>query len=337
MRTTSKRRKAGRPGYWMALGLLVGIIVKAQAQEPAVILEIQTQNAVSYNDDVSDPSRLASSPAIAGPAARTFMPWIYISDIVSVNGDPAKGVVVARGTAINLRTSPNPGQAVADTIRGDTQDNRFELQGADGTPIGTIMASGLSAGVPSPSAPTRVIAGNNAILGGTGAFLGVKGEWEAASNSARVASMIEDPANRRTNGGGSTLFLLHLIPQQRAEIAMTSTGPAVFHADLSPITATKPAKAAEVLIVQATGLGPTVPRVDPGQAFPTDAPPQVNSPVGVTVNGQSAEVINKIGWPGLVDTYRVDFRVPDGTPAGTASIQLTAAWIPGRPVQIPTQ
>jgi uncharacterized protein (TIGR03437 family) len=63
----------------------------------------------------------------------------------------------------------------------------------------------------------------------------------------------------------------------------------------------------------------------------------INSPLDVTVNGQAAAVINKIGWPGLVDTYRVDFRVPDGTAAGIAAIQLTAAWISGIAVNIPIQ
>ena len=245
--------------------------------------------------------------------------------------------MVARGTAIYLRTSPNPDQAIADTIRNDTQDNRFEIQQADGTPIGAIMASGLSAGSPPPGAPTRQAAGNNAILGGTGAFLGVKGQWGAISNSVRSTSMIEDPANRRTNGGGPTLFLLHLIPMRRPEIAMSSTGPAIFHTDFSPVTAAKPAKAGEVLIARATGLGPTVPGVDPGQPFPTDAAPQVNSPVDLTVNGQSAEVLNKIGWPGQMDTYRLDFRVPDGATAGMAAIQLTAAWIAGSSLNIPIQ
>jgi uncharacterized protein (TIGR03437 family) len=77
--------------------------------------------------------------------------------------------------------------------------------------------------------------------------------------------------------------------------------------------------------------------VDPGQPFPADAILPVNSPVAVTVNGNPAEAINSIGWPGLTDTYRVDFRVPGGTTAGTASIQLTAAWIAGPAVRIATQ
>jgi uncharacterized protein (TIGR03437 family) len=121
------------------------------------------------------------------------------------------------------------------------------------------------------------------------------------------------------------------------QIVTTASGPSVFHSDLSPVIAAKPAKAGEVLIVAATGLGPTVPGVDPGQPFPTDSLFQVNSPVDVTVNGRPAEVISNIGWPGLVDTYRIDFRVPDGTTAGMASIQITAAWIAGTAVGIAVQ
>jgi hypothetical protein len=38
-----------------------------------------------------------------------------------------------------------------------------------------------------------------------------------------------------------------------------------------------------------------------------------------------------------VDTYRVDFRVPEGMVAGTASVQLSAAWIAGTAVRIAVQ
>jgi len=36
-------------------------------------------------------------------------------------------------------------------------------------------------------------------------------------------------------------------------------------------------------------------------------------------------------------SYRVDFRVSDGTTAGTAAIRLTAAWIAGPPVNVPVR
>ncbi|MBI3470115.1 MAG: hypothetical protein HY013_02010 [Candidatus Solibacter usitatus] len=131
--------------------------------------------------------------------------------------------------------------------------------------------------------------------------------------------------------------MLTLIPMYVPQIAITGSGPAVFHADFSPVAEAKPARAGEVLIVRATGLGPTRPGVDPGQPFPLDPFQEVNSPVELSVNGKPAEVINRIGWPGLVDTYRVDFRVPDGTAAGMAALQLTAAWIAGPEVRIPVQ
>ena len=57
----------------------------------------------------------------------------------------------------------------------------------------------------------------------------------------------------------------------------------------------------------------------------------------MTVGGKEAEVINKIGWPGTYGLYRVDFRVPSGLPPGTATLQLTAAWIPGPEVKIAVQ
>ena len=132
--------------------------------------------------------------------------------------------------------------------------------------------------------------------------------------------------------------MLHVIPMSQPQIVTTSSGPAVFHADFSQVTAANPARAGELLILTATGLGPTRPGVDPGKPFPVGPPfLEVNSPVEVTVNGQAAEVVNKLGWPGLVDTYRVDFRIPEGTRVGTATIQLSAAWIVGPEVRIPVQ
>ena len=107
-----------------------------------------------------------------------------------------------------------------------------------------------------------------AIIGGTGAFIGARGQWGQAvtptSTTIRQASVTEDPTFRRLNGGGRVKFVLQVIPLYQPEIFTTSAGPAVFHADFSLVTAAKPAKAGEVLVVKATGLGPTVPGVNPG-------------------------------------------------------------------------
>jgi uncharacterized protein (TIGR03437 family) len=312
---------------------------------PPITLQVDVENFVVYTYDVTDPtkfatdpSRTASSLGLQQGGLKTFTPIIGIADIVAVNGMPTKGTWLTRGTVLNLQTSALPGQAIADTIRANMTEQVFEILQTNGTPIGTIMASEVGFGVAPPGAPLTSLGNNKAITGGTGAFLGVRGQMGFSQSAAlRIASVSEDPANRRMNGGGTTRHLIQMFPMSRPEIVNANTGPAIFHADFSPVTAAKPAKTGEVLIVRASGLGPTRPGVDYGQPFPPDALQQVNSPIAVLVNGQQADVTSAIGWPGLVDTYRVDMRVPDGTTAGMATIKLIAAWITGPPVSIPIQ
>lgn len=318
-----------------------GNAVHAQAV-PSTILQIEVDNFVQYYDDTTDFSKLATVPGITtGTPALNFRRWMQVGDIVSVNGQPVKGTFTANARQLTQGPAATPGQAISDTTRNNFQDVVYEILKADGTPIGSIMALGLGNGSAPPGAPLAITQGNNAIQGGTGAFLGVRGMWgqtvTSQTISPRAASMTEDPFNRIQNGGGRAFLVLHLIPVEAPQVVTTPAAPAITHADFSPVTGAKPAKAGEVLIIQATGLGPTVPGVDPGQPFPSDVTQTVNSPLNVSVNGKAAQVINAIGWPGLVDTYRVDIQVPNGLASGMAAVQLTAAWIPGAAVSIPVQ
>jgi len=123
-----------------------------------------------------------------------------------------------------------------------------------------------------------------------------------------------------------------------SEIAVVPAGPAITHSsDFSLVTASKPATAGEILSLFARGLGPVTPGVDPGQPFPSNPLAIVNSPVEVTVNGKAAGVLAAVGFPGAVDGYQVNFRVPPDTAKGPASIQVSAAWISGASVTIPVQ
>jgi uncharacterized protein (TIGR03437 family) len=225
-------------------------------------------------------------------------------------------------------------------IRGGLGQWAFEIQTSDGAPIGTIFLAGMHGGVATPGAPLQVTQGNNAIIGGTGVFFGARGDFgqtvSAQTVAVRAASITEDPSNRRNNGGGKIRWVFHVVPLSAPQIVATPGGPAVFHADFSSVTAAKPAKAGELLILQATDLGPTLPGVNPGAPFSTDSLQRVNSPVAVMVDGQKAEVVNSFGWPGLVDTYRVDFRCPVDVKVGS-TLQLTVAWIPGPLITIPVQ
>ena len=308
-----------------------------QGTPPPVILQIDVQNQVQYRGDVADPSRLATNPnATPGVPPRNFEEYQTIGDIVNVNGQQALGTLLSNGRAFNLSTTAQPGQAIADTVRTTTALTSFEFLRPDGVPIGSVFVAGAGGGAPPPGAPSSVTQAANAIIGGTGAFLGVRGQSGTTvapglTTAPRSASMAEDPANRRLNGGSRTRYVLHLIPMSRPEIM------SVLHSDFTPVTANNPAKANEILIIKSAGLGPTRPSLNPGEPFPADRILEVNSPLEVSVNRRSAEVINAIGWPGLLDNYRVDFRLPDGLSAPTAAIQLTAAWISGSEVRIPVQ
>jgi len=308
---------------------------------PPAILAVDLENFVLYQNDVSDISKYATNPS-ATPSVlpKNFYVETLLADIVAVNGQPAKGLYAARGQTIVTSPTPAAGGAIADTTHNSIRQQVFEILKSDGTPVGTIVAMGLSAGTSPPGSPAVQLSGDWTIAGGTGAFLGARGQVGNGGNAValRNASIAEDPSKRRINGGGKARWVLTVIPMFRPEVVITATGPAVTHSgDFSLVTASNPATAGEVLSLFATGLGPVVPGVDPGQPFPSNPPAAVNSPVEVIVNGAAAEVLAAVGYPGATDGYQVNFRLPSGLAKGATTLQLSAAWIAGTSVNIMVQ
>ena len=316
--------------------------VQAQAAPP-IVLQLDIDNVVIYVQDVFDVSKFATNPNITPPASQpTFSFFTGIGDIVAVNGQPAKGTWSYVFQRVNLTTSQAAGRAIGDTSRQGLIQANFEILSADGAPIGSIMGVGLGGtGTPPPGSPSSQVQGNSAVVGGTGAFVGVQGTMGAAVSTAlgtaanRQASIVEDPAFRRQNGGGKSSVILLIVPPFRPQVVVMADGPAITHSsDFTPVSTSKPAAPGEVLALFASGLGPTRPAVDPGKPFPASPLAVVNSPVTVTVNGEKAEVLAATGYPGVVDGYQVNFRVPPGTAKGIASVQVSTAWIPGTAVNI---
>jgi uncharacterized protein (TIGR03437 family) len=334
------------------IALLTALASEGLSQHPTgSLLVIQVENQTGYVRDVFDTTRLAvdrgpTMPFTIGGQSPSFTDLIFIGDIVSVNGRRVKGTATELITWIPIRPNPTTGQFIGDTTRGGFYEWNFEILHEDGRQIGSIRASGMGQGQPPPGATSAVTAANHAVIGGTGAFLGVRGYMGGAGQlggafgqiPVRIASVTEDPANRRLHGGGTVRQSVYLLPMFRPEIVSTSSGHAVVHsADFTLVTAAKPARSGEILSLFASGLGPTVPGVEPGEAFSSAARHIVNSPVEVLVNGKPGEVLYAGGYPGAVDRYQVNFRVPDGTTAGLASVQLSSAWIAGPEVTIPVQ
>jgi hypothetical protein len=309
-----------------ALLVRIGAAQDAQSMPP-VLLKISIENFVRYDNDTPDwtkfgtyPNKATSLP-VPGP---TFGSGTGVGDIVSVNGQPVKGLIIARDFIAHGGVNPSPGQAIADITLGNYVDWGVVILRADGTRVGSLHNLW------------------GAIIGGTGAFLGARGQGvgppPSANEGPRRTSVIEDPSNRRSLGGGKETLQLLVIPMWRPEIVATANGPAVVHAsDFTLVTAAKPAKAGEILTLFATGLGPTTPGVDPGQPFTADPLQVVNSPVDVTINGAATEILYAGGYHGTTDTYQVNFRLPSVVAPGMARVQITAAWIPGKEANIVVQ
>src|SRR5713101_1743708 len=144
---------------------------------PVTILQIDVENQVQYHEDVADFSKFATDPKVTTPVLpNNFSMFLIVGDIVAVNGRRAKGTFTMHGRMVRLTPTPSPGQAISDTVRPSVISTNFEIQLADGTPVGSIFAQGLGPGPAPPGSPLAVTQGNNAIVGGTGAFLGARGQ-----------------------------------------------------------------------------------------------------------------------------------------------------------------
>ena len=214
--------------------------LSAEAQTPgAAILRIDVANYVPYHYDAFDIQKFGTAPMLTPTPGngKAFDFFVFIGDIVAVNGKPVKGLWTARSTVFGFDPNATAGHATADVARGNVIDMYWEITQLDGTPIGTLSASGLTRGIPPPGAPRAQTGDNLSITGGTGAFLGTRGQAGVIDlGSPRQASIVEDPASRRTIGGAKRSYVLHLLPLSTPEILVGQNGSAVVHGDGSPVT-----------------------------------------------------------------------------------------------------
>jgi len=307
------------------LAVLTAPAIIAQTSDDPVVLTIDVENAVIYRGTVFDASKLAKDPGPTTSVNQAFVESINIGDIVAINGKPAKGTWSSTAYATPFRSAPQPGQPIADFDLAGTNFCTWQIYATDGTFLGMIRDSGAGQG--------------HTVVGALAGFFGAIGTHQGGSTTipTRQASTGEDPANRRNLGGGKMSVVFYLYPRVRPAPQVTASGPSIFHVDYSPVTTANPARPGELLILAATGLGPVKPNLLPPGAVEFSGSPfqEVNSPVTVVFNGKELPVINKIGWPGQKTLYWVDFQVPSDASPRTATIQLTATWIPGPPVTIP--
>lgn len=302
-----------------------------------VMMMIDLENVVWYYNEGTDTSKLLTSSAIT--AVPSTMVWamktyLLFGDVAALNGRPAKGAFIARGTALNVSTAlaPLPQRPIADINRNQIFDFMIEVQDSAGIQVGTLAGLGFGGGGAPPGTPPGSAAGNFVIVGGSGAYSGARGQGATVSAAnLRTASAVEDPAYRRVNGGGKWRIGVTLNGVARPEVV------GAFHADFSPVTSARPAQSGETLILAVKGAGPTKPVLEPDKVFAQEPLAQVTSCVEATVNGSPAEVSSRVGWPGARDVYRIDVTLPGGISPGTAMLVMSVAWVPGAEFSLPVR
>ncbi len=118
------------------------------------------------------------------------------------------------------------------------------------------------------------------------------------------------------------------VPLERA-------APAVFERDGAPmlidgdsgvlLDGLRPARSGMRLQILATGLGRVRPEWPAGVEAPLEAPPAVEAPVRVLLDGQALEVTRAVLAPGYIGFYLVEALVPNLVNRGTAELSLEVA------------
>ena len=184
--------------------------------------------------------------------------------------------------------------------------------------FGTRLATGRSFAdrVPLP----RSLAGVTAKLAGTDVplFFSDTGQLNAQI-PFELPSGGTFPLVVTLGGLGSTPELITLTNTQPGifTVAQSGSGPGVItDAPGTLIDTANPAQRGQVVIVYATGLGPTNPTVPTGEATPFGTLARAVDGVTVTVGGVPAAVDFAGLTPGFVGLYQVNVRIPDNAPLG---------------------
>ena len=118
-------------------------------------------------------------------------------------------------------------------------------------------------------------------------------------------------------------------PSKSASVSVVAAAPAIFfsptpavlkNANYSLVSGTNPAKAGDVLLVYATGMGQTSPALTTGGLVPA-AELAYTIPVTATIGGKAATVVYSIAAPGFAGLYQVAVTVPAGV-AGSLPLVL---------------
>lgn len=156
---------------------------------------------------------------------------------------------------------------------------------------------------------------------------------------AELAPLQQVPAVAIANNALSVPVTLTTVPMAPG-VAVNADGSVIAQdSNFNLITAANPAHPKEPIVIYVVGMGATNPPVASGQPAPGlnagDTLAQAVTQPVVQVNNQSAHIYFAGLTPGAIGLYQINFQVPDGTSAGSATLTVTQGDVSANATTLP--
>ncbi len=147
--------------------------------------------------------------------------------------------------------------------------------------------------------------------------------YQVPPDATLGADMLQPTFADGTTAAAATADVVAVLP---SVITLPSSGLAVFHGNTGTVVdSTHPATAGEVLVMYASGMGPTNPVVAAGTGAPANPPALTANQPQVTIGNMAAQVQFSGLAPGLVGVYQINFVLPSGLRAREQPVTIAAA------------
>jgi len=264
---------------------------------------------------------------------------------------------LANGVAIVAETAYSPGFPLASTdLSGTVANDTAPTLGAN------AVLNNLNPQLGSPLAPGTVVQIYGTSLGTTNSGTVVNGQLSTTLSGVSVSvGGIAAPLYYASNGQINAQLPNELEPGQQYELLAEVNGlysnPVTINivaaqpglaslpdgtviaqdANYNLITAGNPAHAGDVIILYATGMGPTNPPVATGAVAPSSTLAQVVIAPLVSIGGKNAQVQFAGLSPGSVGLYQIDVVIPTGAGTGDVPLVVTQGGVASNTVNVPLQ
>jgi uncharacterized protein (TIGR03437 family) len=170
-------------------------------------------------------------------------------------------------------------------------------------------------------------------------LLFVAGQQINAVVPFEVAVNTRLPLVVRRGSAATAVETVTMAPAQPSIItAPGASSPAVYTVQGDLVSAARPARRGEPLVIYCVGLGPVTPPVPDGQTSPGAPVASTTTPLTATIGGRPADVFFAGLTPGFVGLYQVNLAAAADTPSSSAAqLVLTIAGQSSTPVAIPIE